>query len=280
MDVLADSDSAVTDSDHSAVADWVLLGVKVARNDGQDIWFVRVSSLIPDQVQDTPAPRMKEFSVPFGMSGVKTGTKFVAPASRVRIETFDKDGTLIRASLRTVPQVRSSTTLLDMISGMAAGNEFLVDAAAGDDFAKPNMPATLTKMQLLGGSKALTPIREAIRDHVVTKPSLLAIVLHGLRIKVEAPVNQREVVRSPWSEHAALVPRQQAKFPMLLSGHRLFDCRVVVAPPQPPYHLTAGALLIEAVHPENAANRLTMCVLAAKHVADDLAPLPTVAARP
>jgi hypothetical protein len=71
------------------------------------------------------------------------------------------------------------------------------------------------------------------------------------------------MVKSPWSLEAALIPRQEAQFPVSIAGQKVFDCRVVVGPPNPPYNLLGGVLLFEAVHPEDTTRRLTIRVLAA-----------------
>ncbi len=282
LGVLAEGEQAA-ESPSFQPADCLLMGVKVAHGAEQDVWFVRLSLFDLEPQRDEPAiPLTKEFAVPFGMGGVKTGAKFTAPIGKLLVEMFDEHGTLQRSSLRTVPRVFGSWNLLDVLSGRGCAVPAAVAAGTANgatavgDVNMQDLSSVLTVLQMIGGAKSLGPIRDAIRDHIISRPSLLAILLNGLRLKVEAPMELRELVQSPWLTHLALTPREEAKFPVLLSGERLFDCRVVVAPTNPPFNLTAGAVLIEAVHPEKPENRLTLCVLAGKHCGSSAM---TVAAR-
>lgn len=254
--------------------EWALLGVKVSHPQGEHIWFVRLSTLHPVSGSDSGEIPTREFAVPFGMGKVKTGAKFTAPVSKLMIELYDHQGKLLRSSIRTVPQVDSCPNLLDMLSSAPARprKSFDLQAAAaafnpsadarlmkvGSDDSE-NLPGLMTWMQLMGGSRALQPVREAIRDHVVMKPSILGLLLAGFKFTVEAHTGNRQTIGDDASS-----PRHEARFPVLLSGQRLFDCRVVVGPTASPYNLTAGALLVEAVHPEQPARRLTVSVLAAQ----------------
>ena len=251
--------------------DTVLLGVKVAHEDENDVWFVRLSTLVPESTGNK-SQRSKEFSVPFGMGSLKTGAKFAAPTAKLLVETFDQKGKLLRSSLRTVPNLRSSCTVMDVLYGKSRPGP----RAAGSDesISRDGMASMLTMIQLMGGSRALLPIRESVRDQIVQRPSLLRVLLNGLRLNVETRIDRCELVQTPWSTDAALAPRQDATFPVVLAGQRLFDCRVIVGPPQAPYNLTGGTLFFEAVHPEKPANRLSVWVLAAQHGQDEPAKSP------
>jgi hypothetical protein len=253
----------------SAADDWVLLGIKVTHEDQQDVWFVRLSGLPVNALSDRPvSPTTKEFSVPFGVGPVKTGEKFTAPVGKLLIETYDSQGTLLRCSLRTVPNSICGASLLNVLSGCEPLRDVPANGAGatvqGDDVA-----SMLTMMQLMGGSKALTPIRDSIRDQVVQKPSLIGIWINCLALNVQAKVEQCRMLQSPWTAGGMFAAREEAKFPVILAGQRLFDCRLIVGPTDPPYNLTAGALMFEAVHPEKKQNRLMICVLAAKHEKDE-----------
>jgi hypothetical protein len=248
--------------------EWALLGVKVAHPEGEKIWFVRLSTLQPVSDKQTSDIPTREFAVPFGIGKVKTGLKFTAPVSKLMVELYDQQGKLLRSSIRTVPHVTDCPNILDMLAGGGTSNKStfsLRDAAASLDARlmkvgaddSDTMPGLMTWMQLMGGSRALLPVREAIRDHVVNRPSILGLILAGFRITLEAHTQDRQSI----GDESSL--QQEARFPVLLSGQRLFDCRVVVGPTASPYNLTAGALLVEAVHPEQPARRLTVSVLAA-----------------
>ena len=253
--------------------EWALLGVKVAHPQGEQIWFVRLSTLHPTSDSDTTEIITREFVVPFGMGKVKTGAKFTAPVNKLMVELYDHQGKLLRSSIRTVPQIESCPNLLDMLaSGRALPKKSFTPKQAAAAFTSSDarlmkvgaddsetMPSLMTWMQLMGGSRALLPVREAIRDHVVMKPSILGLVLAGFKITIEAHTQDRK----PIGDDAGS-PKHEARFPILLSGQRLFDCRVVIGSTASPYNLTAGALLVEAVHPEQPARRLTVSVLAAQ----------------
>jgi hypothetical protein len=190
------------------------------------------------------------------LGGVKTGTKFVAPPSRLLIEMYDDTGTLLRSSIRTVPQVSTNANLLDVLAGrpVTPGAAESMDGVAG----------MMTMLQRMGGARSLAPIRDSIRDHVVRRPSVIALLLAGLRLQVDAMIDANAIALTQHATHLSSAPRYESRFPLLLSGQRLFDCRVVVGQPQAPYSLTGGALLVEVAHPEKSSNRLTVCVLAAK----------------
>jgi len=241
--------------------DSLLLGVKVASEESDQVWFIRLTTLAPNQEDgDNDAPTTKEFSVPFGIGGVKTGCKFTCPINRLLVETYDDHGVLLRSSIRNVPKFTSSLTMLDVLGSVSSDDQ---PSSAANAQATEDLARVMTLMQLTGGSRALFPIREAIRDHVISRPSIIGLMLAAFRLKVEAPMDSPENAAN--AAMMATTGKRDARFPVLLSGQRLFDCRVVVGPTAPPYNMTAGALLMEAVHPENAKKRLTICVLAGRH---------------
>jgi hypothetical protein len=121
----------------------------------------------------------------------------------------------------------------------------------------------ITVMEMAGGARALVPIRDAIRDHIIDRPSLVALMLNGFRLKLTAPIDRSAAERTCGS-HTIGARREEAKFPLMLAGQRLFDCRVVTGSTEVPFHLLAGATMVEAVNPEKPSNRLTVCVLASK----------------
>ena len=260
--------------------DWVLLGVKVTHPDETSVWFVRLSTL-PDKADQPTPPGGREFTVPFAVGNVRSGAKFTAPTARVLIETFDREGTLLRSSVRSVPQMNRSANLFDVLMEMRA--QIASDSAQDQDvprMSNDNLAGLMVMLQSMGCSRAIAPIREAVRRDVVRTPTVLGILLGGLRLKVEADITETELVGSPWSSDAALAPRREAQFPVAISGQKLFDCRMVVGPSNPPYNLLGGALLFEAAHPEKPDNRLTVRVLAAKCMSGaERQSLPAVASR-
>lgn len=290
LDILSGFDQPHADAAWQS-DDWVLLGVKVDTADTKqsNVWFVRLSTLPPRVIAPTQANSRavgsaeQEFKVPFGLGTVKTGSTFTALRGRLMVETYDRDGVLLRSSVRVVPQFRANTSLFDICRIEPAIAESSAEPPPGSDPADHPLRADAPLMMMLetlGCAQALAPIRDAVRHSVIKKPSLLGFVFNGLRLNVDAQIVESELVKSPWSSEAALAPRHEAQFPVSLAGQHLFDCRMVVGPSSPPYNLTGGVLLFEAVHPEDTQNRLTIRVLAAKRfggVHGDPAP-PQVAA--
>jgi hypothetical protein len=250
------------------VTDWVLLGVKVTKEDQDDVWFVRLSTLPPRGIKDAKATFSREFSVPFGIGNVKSGTKLNKPVNRVLIETFDQEGTLLRTSTRSVPQMSDSPSLLDLWRELAwpTGSLFGERTLANDSVASMMMT-----LQALGTSGALRPIREAARKDIIKQPKILGLLLNGLRFTVEADFSRSELVKSINSSDDTIAPRYQIDFPVSLTGQRMFNCRLVCGPPTAPYHLLGGTLLFEAVHPDKPRNRLSVRVLAAQNATETLA---------
>lgn len=242
-------------------SDWLLIGVKVTQASNHDVWFVRLSAVSDSIANDgkSDIPRIKEFTVPFGLGPVKTSAKFLAPIAKLQVETFDEQGELLRSSMRTVPYSRCDATLLDVLR-----SDSVTDVRGESSLS--NLAGMVTLLELTGGSRALLPIGERIREHVLDEPNLIDFLLSGLRLRLETPIEQHQLVCAAWPSETGLIFSQEAAFPVTLAGRKLFDCRLVVGPAVPPYDLLAGTLLIEAVNPEHGENRLKICVLAGRHV--------------
>lgn len=262
--------------------DWVLLGIKVARGEETDVWFVRISTLPPRPSTDeviSDEPPLEKFKIPFSAGSIKQGTTYTLPVGRVRVEAYDRNGKFLQSSVRIVPQsaptpslYETCHTLLEMTSGV----NVLKTSSPSDASVLPRAElarisgdglVTLTMaLRSLGGARALTMIRDVVQKEVVREPSILGLLLRGLRINLHADFTEGHMETAPWSEEATISPRYRVKSPVYLSGQHLFDCQLLVGPPLPPYHLTAGVLQLEAVHPDKPQNRLTVQVLAAKHM--------------
>ena len=70
----------------------------------------------------------------------------------------------------------------------------------------------------MGTSRAVRPIRDAVRLDVIKKPKILGLLLNGLRLTVEANPSNGSLVEAPWSNDAALAPRREYQFPVCLTG--------------------------------------------------------------
>lgn len=251
--------------------DWILLGVKVTHEKGQDVWLVRLTTLKPEDPAMIPDAR--EFIVPYGIGPVKTASKFNAPIGKILVESFDHLGEPLRSSVRTIPHLQPQSTLLDLLASTSEPHAIPTavplatqpnaQPTAGPAPSRDDMMHAITMIELMSGARALVPIRDSIRDHVIHKPSIVAVVMNGFRLNLEARIERHHSFHlshiSP-----AIVKSEEARFPLYLAGHRLFDCRVIAGPTDTPFHLIAGALMVEAVNPEKPNNRLTVCVLAAK----------------
>jgi hypothetical protein len=236
--------------------DWVLLGVKVSHEGIEDeVWFVRLSTL-PERSPDGSLEEriLQNFSVPFGVGVIKTNAKFTAPVERILIETFDHEGVPLRTSVRSIPYVEPAASLMDIWALPRDKPAVTRDSVAG----------MMMMLQTMSVSRAVRPIREAVRLDIIKRPKIIGLLLSGLRFTLEADFSQRATIRAPWGSETALTPRQEVTFPLSLTGQKLLDCRMVVGPAERPYNLIGGAMLFEAVHPDKPDNRLTVRVLAAK----------------
>lgn len=244
------------------ISDWLLLGVKVTKADAHDVWFVRLS-MLPSKLIDeqTNKPYTREFSVPFGIGQIKSGTKLTTEVNRVLVETFDHQGTPLRSSVRVVPQLPGNPSLLDLWRELAWPSGSLFDEKAAPDNAVAGM---MMSLQCLGTARALRPIRDAVKDDVFKKPKILGLLLNGLRFSVEADFSQSELVKSVPAEGSEGSPRYQIDFPVALTGQRMFNCRLICGAPVAPYSMLGGTLLFEAAHPDKPTNRLSVRVLAAQ----------------
>ncbi|MCI0677371.1 MAG: hypothetical protein L0Y42_16545 [Phycisphaerales bacterium] len=246
---------------------WMLLGVKVVANDADDeVWFVRLSTL--EDSKSRQGVSVRKFKLPFGIGPLSPGMSFTSPVGRVLVEIYDQQGTLLRSSVRLVPLGFPNASILDSCTRSDFQESTTVEGQPQVN--RQSIASLMATLQTLGTARALFPIRASVRDHdIFKKPSVLSVLLAGLQVHLQAHIVESEMVKSPWSLEAALIPRQEAQFPVSIAGQKVFDCRVVVGPPNPPYNLLGGVLLFEAVHPENTAKRLTIRVLAAKRMGKD-----------
>jgi hypothetical protein len=246
----------------------VLLGIKASHGQEHDVWFVRLSTLPPHDDQPAGEAATRQFSLPFGVGPVKGGTKLTAPFSRVCVETYDANGVFIRSSVRQVPQFAPTISLLDVCKLLRpGGSPSTPGLEPKPSSASDGTAGMLIMLRAVTCAGALEPIRASLRKDIVKLPTLVDVLLNGLRINLETDVTDISMVMSPWSIEAALAPSYQSKFPVCLAGQKLFDCRMIVGPTKPPYQLTGGVLMLEAVHPEKPENRVMIRVLAAKRIA-------------
>lgn len=247
--------------------DWILLGLKLSHDDQQSVWFVRISTLPPKtDAEGHPLPaRVREFCMPFGLGSIKPRTRFASLVGRICIETYAHDGEFMQSSVRLIPQASRDASLMDLCQDLQS------KSADADSNAPPapaesikSMAVLAVTLQTIGLCGALEPIREAVREQVLKLPNVIDVILAGLRVRLETHMSPSEVLFMPWLGGGTLGPCEQSRFPVCLAGQPVFDCRLICGPTAPPYHLTAGMLLFEAVHPDKPRNRLTVRVLAAK----------------
>lgn len=245
----------------------VLLGVKVTGEEGDDVWFVRLTAM-SNEFEPNAAPESRDFPLPVGVGKRKAGTAFNVPAGWLRIEIFDQKARRLRSSVRVAPQVCPTITLVELCQmlsdtpGTAVLNADALPPKWTND--GEGLVTLITMLQPVGRARALRPIREAIRESVIKRPTVLGILLGGLKIHLETEFAacRRPAPLNPAA--ADLGPLFDVTMPVAMSGQRLFDCRMVVGPSASPYNLTAGVLQLEAVHPDKPSNRLMVQMLAAK----------------
>jgi hypothetical protein len=187
---------------------------------------------------------------------------------RICIETYNREGEFVQSSVRVVPQTVPAASMLELCQDLRAAAEdnqaVTADGSAGPS--RASLASISTTLQIVGMSAALAPVREAVKTYVVKPPTLMDVVMSGLQLKLQTQLRDTQPLATPWSAGLAIGQCCQSRFPVMLAGQPLFDCRLVAGPNVPPYHLTSGMLLFEAVHPQKTENRLTIRVLAAKRL--------------
>lgn len=269
--LLTDFQATQSEADFTR-GDWVLLGVKISHREAEgvadDVWFVRLSTLTPSEAA-TDAKKASEkersFVTPFNVGPIKAGRKHAAEPQRVCVEVYDRDGDLLRSSIRTTPKFASTFNLLDVCRLLQPVDESapaapVALAGSPDDLA--GMLLTLRAEVCCGATES---IRQSMRDHVVRAPTLVEVVLNALRLSVQTNITEAGMVMPPWSLEGGLAPAYQCRFPVCFAGQKLFDCRMIAGPALPPFQLTGGMLLAEAVHPDKPDNRMMIRILAARH---------------
>jgi hypothetical protein len=253
--------------------DWLLLGVKVQAEGKTHVWFVRVAEVIdPQEAKGGKPLRMRrfEYSLPFGVGAIKAGSDFAIRCRRIRIEAYDENGTFLSAWSRLAPDMFPESTLFKALATLPemgpVGQQPPAMLAAGSDEQRAlrdeSFYSMVAALQALGTSPPLTPIRELVKEHVVEVPTLVSLLLSGLRPNLKTTLTTAQPLEFPWVLGRVMVPCYEADFATYLAGQRFFDCRVVAGPSVPPCDLIGGLLVIEAAHPEKPENRLTVRVLA------------------
>ena len=255
--------------------DWILLGVRAEWQGTERVWFVRVAEIVdPEEAEGGRKLRDRQFqyTLPFGVGEIKPDARFTVRCRRLRIETYDDKGEFVAAWSRLVPEIFPRASLYQALATLPAPGPFGSRLSAA-----PLPPSTLAEqrllrdcgvyelistLQALGTTPPMVPIRDVVKDHIVSLPSIVSLVLTGLKPSAEATMSTATSAGFPWVFQGAMAPCYQAEFSTYFAGERCFDCRVVVSPSVPPMHLLGGLLVIEAVHPQMPENRLTARVLA------------------
>ena len=111
---------------------------------------------------------------------------------------------------------------------------------------------------------ALLPVREAVRSSVIRMPSLLDLILSGLRLRLEVEIANACPAHAVNPALGAPLWCAQSCFSLNIAGQRLADCRMILGPGDAPYDLLGGVRLLEAANPDHPDHRLTLRVLAGK----------------
>jgi hypothetical protein len=128
-----------------------------------------------------------------------------------------------------------------------------------------SLAVVLIRLNTIATSRSVRPVALAVKDDVVRMPNVLEILASGFSRKLQLTVRESlSQVHSPFVLMGS-VPSSEMRFQLRYAGQPLFDGRLLCRPPDPPFHLTGGLLVLEAVHPENPHNRLTVRVLASRH---------------
>jgi hypothetical protein len=240
--------------------DWALLGVELTNGGTKDVWFVRLAQTNTDE--DSQAPRIQEFRVPAAVGAIRRGTRFTAPADVILVEVFDISGELVQLEQRLIPSGAGRTSIEELGRALA-GEADAPSRGEQVDLGSHPLVSLMVAMRNVTRATPIRPIRDAARAAVIREPSILSIILSGFRINVRADFSNAEELPGPWMPGVGGLPQFLAQSPLLVAGTNVTEARVVVGPNDPPYHLTAGMLLMEAAHPKKPGNRLSVRVLAA-----------------
>jgi len=251
--------------------DWMLLGIKITHGDKTDVWFVRLTTL-PNEMDNNGnelPPQFRNFVAPATMGDVKRGEKFRVPVGRVLVKCYNQHCQLLGTSVRLVPQTPPGESLLTTCMKMESEGTLSAEGNSstrlGPDVSE-GFVGLVSMVSPIGGSGALKPMRETAKSEVVRLPSVLGLLVGGLRFNLSAGVRSSAVIDSAWSTDASLTPRRQIDFPLQIGGQTVLNCRTIVGPADPPYNLTGGILQFEASHPQHPQNQMTVRVLAAKRM--------------
>ncbi|MHC5024470.1 MAG: hypothetical protein ACYTGG_11275 [Planctomycetota bacterium] len=278
--ILSGFDSPVTDR-HDWNADLqLLLGVKLERGERRRVWFVRLSTAVPDTPEadddgQNGGPSHAHNAISLG----KTRLEYLSPMRPVRVDLYDDDGRRLSTSLTRVPSAYLQHGL------MQTCEEYRLLAASGDpaldleaienaESLPPYVQAELgswlalvSLTQVIGALPALQPVTRSAQRFIVRSPGLAilpALATGNLQVGLDADFEHAASLGTPWTDHADLAPLYHLPLTASVSGHRLVNARLVVGPADPPYLLSGGILYLEAVHPSRPANRLTARVIAAR----------------
>ena len=262
--------------------DWVLLGVRAQWEGAERVWFVRVVETVdPEEAEGGRRLRDRRFqyTLPFGVGQIKPDAKFNVRCRRIRVETYDANGEFVAAWSRLSPEIFANASMFQALEALPSHGPINAAAApTSQDGAEQAAKGAATQeagsmsdrgvyelivtLQTLGTTPPMAPVRDVVKDHIVAVPSILSLVMTGLKPTATASIRNATGGQFPWVFDGVMAPCYQTEFTTYFAGERCFDCRLVVGPSVPPMHLLGGLLVIEAAHPRLPENRLTARVLA------------------
>lgn len=189
----------------------------------------------------------------------------------VQVDLFDERGERVARTLSMQPDVCMRYGFIDSIRLSREGKQFYDDLP-------PSKPGELPKAgetQLRGLAGWLAIVRmpgfmqRKEMDHVlweiVERPSLISVALQG-GISLGLSMDPDDATDEPSA--LAPVPGPVCRVPLTLevNGTKALKCDLIVAPPTPPLGPCNGLLGIDAVNPRDPSKRITLRLLAARHV--------------
>jgi hypothetical protein len=189
----------------------------------------------------------------------------------VEVELFDEHGRGLARTLSMQPEVCMRYGFTDYIRLSREGKQFYDDLPPAAPGEVPE--AGETQMRGLAGWLAIMRMPgfmqrkeiDGVLWQLIERPSLLSIALNG-GVSLGLSMNPEDATDEPVSPVPAAGPVCRVPLKMDVNGTVAMRCELMVAPPTPPLGPCNGLLGIDAVNPRDPSKRVTIRLLAARHV--------------
>jgi hypothetical protein len=255
--------------------DTVLLGIAA---DGRGLsrrWYLKAVALEQPRVtsgaggERLPMVESAEFTY-LDQHGVKQRMMAVFGLVPVQVDLFDERGARVSRTIAMQPEDCMRYGFTDMIELGRQGKHLYDDLPRVQE--GQLQLAGEPQIRLLAGWLALSRMPGFLQrkemggvfSKLIERPSLLSLALGKRSISISMPPHEP----TPEQHPPVAVPGPVYRMPLLVdvSGTLAMRCELIVAPPTPPLGPCNGLLGIDAVNPRDPSKRVTIRLLAARHV--------------